>query len=104
MMVTSSREEAVKIIRILIHERLIACANIIGGISSIFWWKGEVDEIEEYLVFMKSHKVFFKKILEVVKKNHSYEVPEVVALPIIDGLSSYIKWLGDSLKQGDDSG
>ena len=97
-MVTASKEEAVKIIRILLHEKLIACANIVEGIFSLFWWKGEIDETKECLAFMKSDKVFFKKILEVVKKNHSYEVPEVIALPIIYGLSTYLNWLRDSLQ------
>jgi len=96
-MTVSDEKEATKIVRNLLKERLIACANIVGPISSLFWWKGKIDKTSEFLVIMKSRKNLFKKLSERVKELHSYEVPEVIALPLIEGLPSYLNWLGTSL-------
>jgi periplasmic divalent cation tolerance protein len=98
MVAVANREEAVKIARGLLEERLIACANIIGPVSSIFWWEGNVEEAREFLVFMKSHENHFERLSESVRKIHSYEVPEIIALPIIKGSKSYLEWLGNSLQ------
>ena len=99
IMTTSSKEEAVEIVRSLLEERLIACANIVGPISSIFWWEGKIDEAREFLVFMKSHENHFERLSERVREIHSYEVPEIIALPIIKGSPSYLEWLSASLQQ-----
>jgi len=95
----ANRDEAVKIVRSLLEERLIACANIVGPISSIFWWKGKIEEAGEFLVFMKSHENLFERLSEKIAEIHSYEVPEILALPIIKGSPSYLKWLSKSLQQ-----
>jgi len=94
----ANREEAEKIVRSLLEERLIACANIVGPISSIFWWEGKIDEAREFLVFMKSHENHFERLSEKVAEIHSYEVPEIIALPIIKGSPPYLKWLNASLQ------
>jgi len=104
IMTAANREEAVKIVRSLLEERLIACANIVGPIFSIFWWEGKIEEASEFLVFMKSHENHFERLSERVKEIHSYEVPEIIALPIIKGLPSYLKWLSDSLHPVSDYG
>jgi len=96
-MTVPDKKEATKIAQSLLKEKLIACANIVGPVSSLFWWKGKIDKASEFLVIMKSKKNLFKKLSERVKKLHSYEVPEVIALPVIDGLPSYLNWLGVSL-------
>ena len=98
----ANREEAVKIVRSLLEERLIACGNIVGPISSIFWWEGKIDEAREFLVFMKSHENHFERLSERIMEIHSYEVPEIIALPIIKGSPSYLKWLRASLQPVDD--
>ena len=95
---TPNKEEALKIVRILLKERLIACANIVGPVSSLFWWQGKVDEENEFLVFMKSHKSLFERLSERVTEIHSYDVPEIVALPIIEGSPPYLDWLKTSLQ------
>jgi periplasmic divalent cation tolerance protein len=100
----ANREEAVKIVRSLLEERLIACANIVGPISSVFWWEGKIDEAKEFLVLMKSHKNHFRRLSEKVAEIHSYEVPEILALPIIKGSPPYLKWLNDSLQPVNDDG
>jgi periplasmic divalent cation tolerance protein len=100
----ANREEAVKIVRSLLEERLIACANIVGPISSIFWWEGKIDEANEFLVLMKSHENHFRRLSEKVAEIHSYEVPEIIALPIIKGSPSYLEWLNASLQPVNDDG
>jgi len=98
IMTTSNKEEAEKIVRSLLKERLIACANILGPVSSLFWWQGKIDEAKEFLVFMKSHKSLFERLSERVREIHSYDVPEIVALPIIEGSPPYLDWLKTCLQ------
>jgi len=98
VMTTANREGAVKIVRQLLQERLIACGNIVGPVSSLFWWKEKVEEAEEFLVFMKSREELFEELSERVRKLHSYEVPEVLALSIFRGSPSYLEWLDASLQ------
>ena len=89
MITTSSKSEAEKIAHTLLEERLIACANVFGPVSSSFWWQGKIDNAEEYLIFMKTEENLFEKLVERVKQLHSYEVPEIIALPIIKGFKPY---------------
>lgn len=98
IMTATDKEEAVKIVRHLLSERLIACANIVGPVSSFFWWERKIDEADEFLVFMKSKRNLFKRLSERAKEIHSYQVPEIIALPLIEGLPSYLDWLGASLQ------
>jgi periplasmic divalent cation tolerance protein len=100
---TSTKKEATKIVRCLLEKRLIACANIIGPVSSLFWWKDKIDEATEFLVLMKSHSKLFDKLSKRVKEIHSYEVPEILALSILKGLPSYLSWLETNLQLGSDS-
>ncbi len=98
IMTAADKEEAVKVVRHLLSERLIACANIFGPVSSLFWWEGKIDEADEFLVFMKSKKKLFKRLSERAKEIHGYQVPEIIALPVIEGLPSYLDWLDASLE------
>jgi len=104
MVTTQTNEEALNIVRRLLDDRLIACANIVGPVSSLFWWENKIDEAKEFLVFMKSRKRLFQRLSSRIKEIHSYQVPEVIALPIIEGLPSYLEWLGASLQPVDDDG
>lgn len=96
-MTASDKKEALKIVHLLLDERLIACANIVGPVSSLFWWEGKIDQASEFLVIMKSRKDLFKRLCERVKETHSYEVPEVLELPVTESLPSYLEWLSASL-------
>jgi len=82
----------------LLNEKLVACVNITQNIQSIFWWDQKIDRADEVLMIIKSRKDLFGKIVETVKANHSYSVPEVIALPIVDGNADYLKWIDDSTK------
>ncbi|MBS7608323.1 MAG: divalent-cation tolerance protein CutA [Candidatus Bathyarchaeia archaeon] len=93
-----SKDEAEKIAKTLLEERLIACANIIGPVHSLFWWLGKIDKAREHLIIMKTRKDLFEKICEMVKALHSYQIPEIIALPITEGSKDYLKWLDESLE------
>jgi periplasmic divalent cation tolerance protein len=95
---TAGREEAETIVQRLLEARLIACANIIGPVSSHFHWSGKMEKAEEYLILMKSRKDLFEKLSETVKALHSYEVPEILALPVVEGAKAYMDWLGSCLR------
>ncbi len=100
MITTSSREEAEKIAIALLEKKLIACANIFGPASSRFWWQGKIDEAEEYVVFMKTEERLFEEVAKHVKRLHSYEIPEIIALPIIKGFKPYLEWVSNNLAGG----
>jgi len=95
---TANKVEAEKISRTLLEERLIACANIVNPVASFFHWKGKIDCADEYLVIMKSRLDLFAALEERVKALHSYEVPEILALPIVEGSADYLAWMRDNLK------
>ena len=97
-MTTSNKQEATKIVTALLKQRLIACANIIDSVSSFFWWKGKIKEEKEVLVIMKSHQKLFSALEKKIEELHSYDVPEILAIPITDGSQSYLKWLKEYLE------
>ncbi len=97
----ASKKEAKLISLALLKNRLAACVNIIEKIDSFFWWQGKVDRAEEALLVIKSKKEKLAKIIKVVKSLHGYEVPEIIALPIIGGEKNYLKWLDDSIRESD---
>jgi periplasmic divalent cation tolerance protein len=99
LVTTASKEEAEKIAQRLLKDKLIACANIISPVTSHFHWSGKIDCAEECLVVMKSRMSLFEELVECVKGLHSYEVPEVLALPIVAGSEAYLDWVGSVLKQ-----
>ena len=94
----SSKLEAAKIAEKLVKQRLAACVNIVGRIESLFWWQGKVDKANEVLLIVKSRKEKLAKIIKAVKSAHSYEVPEIIALPIISGYAPYLEWINESLR------
>jgi len=100
LMTTATREEAEKIARSLLNQKLIACANIVGPVSSLFWWKEKISQENEFLVLMKTSAELFEKLATTIKQMHSYEVPEIIAIPIAKGEQTYMKWLSSSLRQG----
>ncbi|MEK7285976.1 MAG: divalent-cation tolerance protein CutA [Nitrospirota bacterium] len=93
-----SKKEAEEISNALIETKLIACANVLSGIHSIFSWQGTICSEEETLLILKTKKALFVPICEAVKKMHSYRVPEIIALPIVEGSSEYLQWLDENTK------
>lgn len=97
LVTTISKEEAEKIAQHLLDLKLIACGNIIGPVSSIFSWNDRTEKAEEYLTIMKTRKDLFNKVAVAVKTLHSYEVPEILALQIVEGAKTYLDWLENCL-------
>jgi periplasmic divalent cation tolerance protein len=96
-----SAEEAEKIARALVERRLAACVNIVPGARSIYRWKGAVEDATEWLLVIKSRRPLFEPLLEELRRVHSYETPEVIALPIVAGAQSYLEWLeSETAQQG----
>jgi periplasmic divalent cation tolerance protein len=95
---TESRDDAEMISRDLVEKRLAACAQVLGPITSTYWWKEEIERTEEWLCIVKSRKDLFKELEEAIKSIHPYEVPEIVAAPIVLGSPDYLAWLGQETK------
>jgi len=96
-MTTATKQEAQRIVRFLLDKHLIACANILGPVDSHFWWQRKIDTAKEFLVIMKSDEKLFDRLSKTVKEMHSYQTPEVLALPIMKGWPPYLEWLNTSL-------
>jgi len=94
----SKPQEAKKIASSLINKKLAACVNIVDRVESLFWWKGKVDSGKEVLMIIKSKKIKLAAIIKEVRSLHSYEVPEIIALPIIAGDKDYLRWIDASLR------
>jgi periplasmic divalent cation tolerance protein len=95
----SGEEEAEKIARALLDAKLAACVNIVRNVRSIYRWQGKIEDESEVLMIVKSRRKLFGRLLDTVKKLHSYSVPEVVAMPVIEGSEEYLAWLGKETSQ-----
>jgi len=90
---TSSEEEAEKIASLLLEQRKAACVSVIPRVRSRFWWQGKLDSAQESLLIIKTRAALIPEISDIVKKTHSYTVPEIVALPIVAGNQDYLDWV-----------
>jgi len=97
LITSDSIEETDHIARLLLEKKKVACVNIVRGIDSYFWWEGKPDSARENLLIAKSKASLLPDIIDLVRKIHSYDVPEVIALPIIGGNQDYLEWLEQSL-------
>ena len=88
-----NQEEAVRIGEGMVNAKLAACANIIPGIHSIYRWKGKVIKAQEALIILKSTKLRYRALEKAIKAMHTYETPEIIALPVKEGLDQYIGWV-----------
>ena len=92
-----SEEQAQSIARELVNRRLAACVSIVRQVCSVYMWKGQVIEEDEKLLIIKSDAASFPRLREAIHELHTYEVPEILAVPISDGDPKYLEWLGDCL-------
>ena len=88
-----NQKEAVRIGKEMVNVKLAACANIIPGIQSIYRWKGKVVKSEEVLLILKSTKPRYRALEKMIKAMHAYETPEIIALPVKNGLDQYLRWV-----------
>lgn len=98
LVTTGAEEEAEKIARTLVEERLVACVNIINPIRSIYRWEGKIQDDREWLLVIKTRQAHFAAVETRVKALHSYQVPEVIALPITAGSEPYLEWVRKETK------
>jgi periplasmic divalent cation tolerance protein len=88
-----SEEQAGRIAIALVEQRLAACVNVLPGVRSVYRWKGEIQEGAEWLLVIKSRRGLMDQLRVTIGKMHTYEVPELLALPVVDGSESYLAWL-----------
>ena len=93
-----SEEEALKIANTLVEEHLAACVNLVSPIRSIYRWEGKIWNEREWLLIIKTQKQRFGELEKKVKSLHSYSVPEIISLPIIEGSTSYLNWIKENTK------
>jgi periplasmic divalent cation tolerance protein len=98
LVTTGTDEEAREVAVALLNQRKAACVNILPNISSLFWWHDKLDSARESLLIIKTKASLVKEIVRLVKEVHSYEVPEIIALPIIGGNQEYLDWIGEEVR------
>lgn len=96
LVTTATREEGESIARRLVEDRLVACVNVVPQVRSVFRWEGAVSREDEALLVIKSRRDRFPAVVAAVKKLHSYSVPEIIALPIVEGSAEYLRWLDEA--------
>ena len=96
----ASAEEGERLARALVTGNLAGCVSLVPAVRSIYRWKGEIETGKECLLVIKSSRDRFAALNAAIEKLHSYQVPEVIALPVVDGAPNYLNWLGVSLHPG----
>jgi periplasmic divalent cation tolerance protein len=100
-----SAEDAEKIARHLVEDRLAACVSVVPGVRSFYRWEGKIENAAEWLLVIKSSRDHFEALRIALEKLHSYEVPEAIALSVVDGARNYLNWMEGELgpRTGSDS-
>jgi periplasmic divalent cation tolerance protein len=93
----ASTEEAQRVARALVEKRLAACVNVMPGIRSVYRWKEAIEDEEEVLLLIKTSRALLEELREEIERLHSYEVPEVIALSVVDGSERYLAWMNREL-------
>lgn len=100
LITTATEEEACSIANLLLNRKQAACVNIVPGVNSLFWWQGNLEKAKECLLIAKTRESLLPEIVDMIKRDHSYEVPEIIALPIIGGNEDYLKWVDNETEEG----
>lgn len=98
LVTTAGDEEAESLARTLLDQRLIACANVIPHLHSLFRWEGQLQRADESLLIVKTTPEMLEELVETVKRHHSYQIPEVIALPVAGGSGDYLSWLAAEVR------
>jgi len=91
-------EEARRIAEVLLKQRKAASVNIVPKVNSLFWWRGKINSAEENLLIVKTKTPLLNEVIKLVKENHSYEIPQIIALPIVGGNQDYLAWIDGEVK------
>lgn len=95
---TENKDDAGMIAKRVVENRLAACAQVVGPITSTYWWEGAIEETEEWCCIMKSRKNLYEELEKAILDVHPYDVPEIVAVPIVSGSQKYIQWLNKEVE------
>jgi periplasmic divalent cation tolerance protein len=95
---TDSRAEAVELARAAVESRLAACAQVSGPVASTYWWEGSVERAEEWLLTLKLPASGYQQLADFITRRHSYDEPEIVAVPIVAGAESYLSWIEEETR------
>ena len=93
-----SEEEARKLATALIEKHIAACVNISPPVTSVYRWKGSIEQAQEWLLIIKSRRERFEELRVVLESAHSYELPEVLAIPVVDGSPNYLEWVEEETR------
>ena len=97
---TVPQERAEALVDVLLEQRLIACANLIGPMRSRYRWQGRIESAEEVLLVMKAPTQRFEELRDAIVREHGYSVPEILALPVESGLDAYLAWVHAECRTG----
>ncbi len=89
----ASQEEATKIAEALLDQRLAVCVQMVGPVKSMYRWKGRIETAAEWQCWIKTRRAKYDAVAQVIRQNHTYEVPEILAIPILEGAEPYLRWL-----------
>ena len=92
------RESALDLAKALVQERLAACVNVLSGTESVYWWKGEIKQASEVAVLIKTAEGLRSNLEAAIRACHPYELPEIIAVPVVDGLADYLEWVLSEVK------
>ncbi|MCS7010200.1 MAG: divalent-cation tolerance protein CutA [Anaerolineales bacterium] len=102
LLITAPNDESGReIARALVEKRLAACVNLLPGVTSMYHWEGKLQEDSEVLLICKTHRSRLAALEEEVKSLHPYQVPEIIALPVVAGLQTYLTWVGEIVQMPD---
>ena len=99
---TETKASAQAIAHALVEKRLAACVQIIGPITSTYRWQGEIETAEEWMCLIKSRRDLYEALEEAIREVHPYDVPEILAVPVVAGSKDYLEWLNGELRKGDE--
>jgi len=97
---TEKKDDAHRIAMSVVERRLAGCVQVIGPITSTYWWKGVIETAEEWMCVIKTRKDLYPELEGSIREVHPYEVPEILAVPIAEGSKDYLEWLGNEIKKG----
>jgi periplasmic divalent cation tolerance protein len=100
---TGTKQDANKVARALIEARLAACVQVVGPVTSRYWWDDEIEEAEEWLCLIKTTANLFERLEEAIRAAHPYDVPEILATPVVAGSADYLAWLREEVRPAPDS-
>jgi periplasmic divalent cation tolerance protein len=95
-----SKEDAAGLAQVILDSRAAACVQIVGPIESHYWWQGAVQTEAEYLCLIKTHSDALDRLMQLIRDNHPYDVPEITATPIVTGSQAYLDWIAAEVRTG----